>query len=193
MTRICVYCAASAKIDRAFFEATEKLARLFVEEEMEVVFGGGSMGLMGRLADVILENGGRIRGVMPAFMKEYEWAHQGVTDFVFTETMHERKAAYLEGVDGLVALPGGIGTLEELLEAIALKKLGRITVPIVILNTQDYFGPLKEMLNRCVAENFMDPRHLEMWAFVDEPEDVIDALKNAPAWSEEAIQFAVRM
>jgi uncharacterized protein (TIGR00730 family) len=192
MKRICVYCASSAKIDRAFFEATERLARLFVEEEIEVVFGGGSMGLMGKLADVILENGGKIRGVMPKFMKEIEWAHKGVTDFVFTETMHERKAAYLEGVDGLVALPGGSGTLEELLEAITLKRLGLLTAPIVILNTRDYYGPLKEMLNRCVAENFMDERHLEMWAFVDEPEDVIDALENAPKWSEEAIEFAAR-
>ena len=160
MKRICVYCSSSAKIDRAFFEATERLARLFVEEEIEVVFGGGSMGLMGKLADVILENGGKIRGVMPKFMKEIEWAHKGVTDFVFTETMQERKAAYLEGVDGLVALPGGSGTLEELLEAITLKRLGLLTEPIVILNTLDYYGPLKEMLNRCVAENFMDERHL---------------------------------
>ena len=139
MKRISVYCASSAKIDRAFFEATERLARLFVEEEIEVVFGGGSMGLMGRLADVILENGGKIRGVMPKFMEEFEWAHKGVTDFVFTETMQERKAAYLEGVDGLVALPGGSGTLEELLEAITLKRLGLLTEPIVILNTRDYY------------------------------------------------------
>ena len=192
MKRICVYCASSAKIDRAYFEATERLARLFVEEEIEVVFGGASMGLMGKLADVILENGGKIRGVMPKFMKEIEWAHKGVTDFVFTETMQERKAAYLEGVDGLVALPGGSGTLEELLEAITLKRLGLLTAPIVILNTLDYYGPLKEMLNRCVAENFMDERLLQMWAFVDEPEDVLGALENAPRWSADAIRFAAR-
>jgi len=192
MKRICVYCSSSNKIDRSFFEATERLARLFVENEIEVVFGGGSMGLMGKLADVILENGGRIRGVMPRFMKEIEWAHKGVTDFVFTETMQERKVAYLEGVDGIVALPGGTGTLEELLEAITLKRLGLITVPIVILNTLDYYGPLKEMLNRCVTENFMDERHLEMWVFVDEPEDVLDALETAPEWSGDALEFAAR-
>ena len=192
MKRVCVYCSSSAKIDRAYFEATGRLARLFVESEIEVVFGGSNLGLMGKLADVILEHGGKIRGVMPKFMKEIEWAHKGVTDFVFTETMQERKAAYLEGVDGLVALPGGSGTLEELLEAITLKRLGLLTVPIVILNTRDYYGPLKEMLHRCVSENFMDERHLEMWAFVDEPKDVIDALENAPRWSEEAIKFAAR-
>ena len=193
MKRICVYCSSSSKIDRAFFEATERLARLFVEEELEVVFGGASMGLMGRLADVILENGGKIKGVMPKFMKEIEWAHTGVTDFLFTETMEERKAAYLEGVDGVVALPGGSGTLEELLQAITLKRLGMLTEPIVILNTRDYYGPLKEMLNRCVAENFMDERHLDMWFFVDEPEDVLDALESVPKWSEGAIELSARI
>ena len=192
MNRVCVYCSSSARIDGAYFEATERLARLFVENEIEVVFGGGSMGLMGKLADVVLQNGGKIRGVMPRFMKEIEWAHKGVTDFVFTETMQERKAAYLEGVDGIVALPGGTGTLEELLEAITLKRLGLLMQPIVILNTLDYYGPLEEMLNRCVAEKFMDERHLQMWVFVDEPEDVIDALENAPEWSEDAIRFAAR-
>ena len=192
MERVCVYCSSSAKIDGAYFEATERLARLFVEGGIEVVFGGSSLGLMGKLADVILEHGGKIRGVMPRFMTEFEWAHKGVTDFVLTETMQERKAAYLEGVDGLVALPGGSGTLEELLEAITLKRLGQLTVPIVILNTRDYYGPLQEMLNRCVAENFMDERHLQMWAFVDEPEDVIDALAHAPKWSEDAIKYAAR-
>jgi uncharacterized protein (TIGR00730 family) len=192
MSRICVYCSSSAKIDKAYFEATEGLARQFVEKGIEVVFGGGSMGLMGKLADVVLENGGKIRGVMPKFMKEIEWAHKGVTDFIFTDTMQERKAAYLVGADGIVALPGGTGTLEELLEAITLKRLGLLTVPIVILNTQDYYGPLQEMLNRSVAENFMDERHLQMWAFVDEPEDVLDALENAPKWSEDAIKFAAR-
>ena len=146
-----------------------------------------------QLADVILESGGRIRGVVPKFMKEIEWAHKGVTDIVFTETIQERKAAYLEGVDGLVALPGGSGTLEELLEAISLKRLGLLKVPIVILNTPDCYGPLKEILNRCVTENFMDERHLQMWASVHEPEDSIDALENAPKWSKEAIKFAARI
>jgi uncharacterized protein (TIGR00730 family) len=127
---------------------------------------------------------------MPKFMKEIELAHKGVTDFEFTETMHERKAKYLEDIDGLVALPGGSGTLEELLEAITLKRLGLFTKPIVILNTNDYYGPLKDMLNRCVSERFMDERHLEMWAFVNEPEDVMYALENAPDWHEDAIAFA---
>jgi len=190
MKKICVYCASSTKIDKVYFEATEKLAKLFVNENMEVVFGGGAGGLMGKLADTIIENGGKIKGIMPKFMKEIEWAHKGVTDFEFTETMHERKTKYLENIDGLVALPGGSGTLEELLEAITLKRLGLFTKPIVILNTNNYYEPLKDMLNKCVSENFMHEKHLKMWTFVDEPEDVIHALMNAPDWGEDAIEFA---
>jgi uncharacterized protein (TIGR00730 family) len=148
---------------------------------------------MRQLADTVIEKGGRIKGVMPKFMKEIELAHPDVTDWVFTETMHERQARYLEGIDGVVTLPGGSGTLEELLQVIVLKRLGHFTDPIVILNTKGYFDPLREMLERCVAENFMHRKHLDMWAFVDEPEDVMPALKQAPEWNEDAISFtAVR-
>ena len=190
MKKICVYCASSAKIDKVYFEATEQLAKLFVNQNIEVVFGGGAGGLMGKLADTIIENGGKIKGIMPKFMKEIEWAHKGVTDFEFTETMHERKTKYLEHIDGLVALPGGSGTLEELMEAITLKRLGLFTKPIIILNTNNFYEPLKDMLNKCVSENFMHEKHLKMWTFVNEPEDVIYALKNAPDWNEDAIEFA---
>jgi uncharacterized protein (TIGR00730 family) len=191
--RIAVYCASSAKIAPVYFEATERLAKLFVKENIQVVFGGADGGLMGKLADTVIEHGGRIKGVMPRFMKEVEWAHKGVTDFEFTETMHERKAKYLENVDGVVALPGGSGTLEELLETITLKRLGLFTKPIVILNTNQYYEPLKEMLNRCVSENFMHAEHLKMWTFVDEPEDVMVALENAPAWHKDAIKLAAQI
>jgi len=138
----------------------------------------------------VLEQGGRIKGIMPRFMNEVEWAHKKVADLEFTETIHERKAKFLEGIDGLVALPGGTGTLEELLEAMTLKRLGLFTKPIVILNTGNYYAPLKEMLEKCVRENFMGEKHMEMWVFVNEPEQVIPALLSAPPWEEGAIQFA---
>jgi uncharacterized protein (TIGR00730 family) len=188
--RICIYCASSQKIDRSYFDATEKLAIELVKANVDVVYGGGASGLMGKLADVVLEQGGRIKGIMPRFMNEVEWAHKKVADLEFTETIHERKAKFLEGIDGLVALPGGTGTLEELLEALTLKRLGLFTKPIVILNTGNYYAPLKEMLEKCVRENFMGEKHLDMWAFVDEPEQVIPALLSAPPWEEGAIQFA---
>ena len=188
--RICVYCASSARINPVYFEATEKLAIEFVQANVEVVYGGGAIGLMGKLADTIIEKGGKIKGIMPKFMNEVEWAHKALADIEFTETMHERKAKFLEEIDGLVALPGGTGTLEELLEAITLKRLGQFTKPIVILNTIGFYDPLKEMLNKCVRENFMLEKHMEMWTFVNEPEEVLGAIASASPWDRDAINFA---
>jgi uncharacterized protein (TIGR00730 family) len=188
--KVCVYCASSANIDPVYFEATARLATLLVDANIAVVYGGGASGLMGKLADTILAHGGKIKGIMPKFMNEVEWAHKQVTDFEFTDTMHERKARFLEGIDGIIALPGGSGTLEELLEAITLKRLGLFAKPIVILNTRDYYAPLRLMLDKCVEEHFMQPRHLDMWTFVDTPEEIIPALTNAPPWHDGAINFA---
>ncbi|MCG6912724.1 TIGR00730 family Rossman fold protein [bacterium BMS3Abin03] len=189
--RICVYCSSSAKIDKSYFEATEKLAKEFVKNNVEVVFGGGATGLMGKLADTIIENKGKIKGIMPRFMNEVEWAHKKVEDFELTDTMHERKAKFLQNIDGLVALPGGSGTLEELLEAITLKRLGQFTKPIVILNTNGYYEPLKQMLEKCVTEKFMHKKHLEIWSFVEEPEEVLEKINTSKNWGANAIEFAV--
>ena len=189
--RICVYCSSSAKIDKSYFKATEKLAKEFVKNNVEVVFGGGAIGLMGKLADTIIENKGKIKGIMPRFMNEVEWAHKKVEDFELTDTMHERKAKFLENIDGLVALPGGSGTLEELLEAITLKRLGQFTKPIVILNTNGYYEPLKQMLEKCVTEKFMHKKHLEIWSFVKEPEEVLEKINTSKNWGANAIEFAV--
>ena len=188
--KICVYCASSAKVDRTYFDATEKLALEFVKAKIDVVYGGGAIGLMGKLADTIIENGGKIKGIMPKFMNEVEWAHKKVIDFEFTDSMHERKAKFLEDIDGLVTLPGGSGTLEELMEAITLKRLGQFTKPIIILNTNGFYDPLRTMLEKCVSEQFMHEKHLEMWSFVDNPEEVINSLINAPTWEQSAINFA---
>lgn len=188
--RICVYCASSAKIDEIYFEATERLAKILVNSKVQVIYGGGGHGLMGKLADTVLAQGGQIKGIMPQFMNEVEWAHKKVTDFEFTNTMHERKAKFLENIDALIALPGGTGTLEELLEAITLKRLGQFTKPIIILNTNGYYDPLIQMLERCVEEKFLRPIHAEMWTFVHQPEEVMSAINQSMEWDENAISFA---
>jgi uncharacterized protein (TIGR00730 family) len=188
--RICVYCASSAKIDEIYFEATERLAKILVNSGVQVIYGGGGHGLMGKLADIVLAHGGQIKGIMPQFMNEVEWAHKKVTDFEFTNTMHERKAKFLENIDALIALPGGTGTLEELLEAITLKRLGQFTKPIIILNTNGYYDPLILMLERCVEEKFLRPIHAEMWTFVHQPEEVMSAINQSMEWDENAISFA---
>lgn len=188
--RICIYCASSAKIDEIYFEATERLAKILVNSGVQVIYGGGGHGLMGKLADIVLAHGGQIKGIMPQFMNEVEWAHKKVTDFEFTNTMHERKAKFLENIDALIALQGGTGTLEELLEAITLKRLGQFTKPIIILNTNGYYDPLILMLERCVEEKFLRPIHAEMWTFVHQPEEVISAINQSMEWDENAISFA---
>ncbi|MBU6219290.1 MAG: TIGR00730 family Rossman fold protein [Bacteroidetes bacterium] len=188
--RICVYCASSSKIDQAYFDATERLSKILVKSDVEVVYGGGGHGLMGKLADTVLAEGGKIKGIMPQFMNEVEWAHKKVTDMEFTATMHERKSKFLENTDALIALPGGTGTLEELLEAITLKRLGQFTKPIIILNTNGYYDPLQMMLQRCVSENFLRPIHAEMWTFVQQPEEIMSAINQSMQWDENAISFA---
>lgn len=188
--KICIYCASSAHIHEDYFLAAEQLANIFVDNEIEMVFGGGAEGLMGKMADVMCDRNGMVKGIMPHFMKEVEWAHPKVKDFLFTETMAERKRQLIIGVDAIVALPGGSGTLEELFEAITLKRLGKFTKPIIILNTNGYYNPLIEMLAKTVSEKFMNPLHLEMWRYVTEPSQVLAAISSAPEWKESALNYA---
>ncbi len=189
--KIAVYCASSPKIDPVFFEKTAELTTILVKNGFHVNFGGGSKGLMGQVADTVLAEGGEITGIIPEFMKAVEWDHKGVKNFIVTETMAERKTILYADTDAIIALPGGCGTLEELMEVITLKRLGLYTKPILILNTKNYYAPLREMLERCVEENFMGKQHLDMWTFIDEPSEFMAAFENAASWDEGAINFAV--
>ena len=188
--KICVYCSSSSKINDKYFKATENLAKEFIKEKINVVYGGGGAGLMGHLADTIINNGGKIKGISPRFMKDIEWTHKRLTDLELVDTMHERKSKFLEGIDGIVALPGGCGTLDELIEVITFKRLGLFTKPIIILNVAGFYDPFKEMLEKCVDEKFMDDKHLDMWQFVDDYQDVIPSIKNAKPWNSDALNFA---
>lgn len=181
--QVCVYCASSAQIHPDYFNATEVLAKSFVEHGFSVVFGGGSSGLMGKLADAVLDAGGNIKGIMPQFMNEVEWGHKGVSDFVYTQSMHERKAKFLEGTDALVALPGGVGTFEELFEAITLKKLGQFTKPIVVLNTKKYFEPFRTLMQHACDEGFMGVEYMESFTLVNEPHEVLPTIIKMANWT----------
>lgn len=181
--QVCVYCASSGRIHPEYFEATSRLSHLLVEHNVNVVFGGGSSGLMGQLADSVLAAGGQIKGIMPEFMNEVEWGHKGVSDFVYTQSMHERKAKFLEGTDALITLPGGPGTFEELLESLTLKKLAQFTKPIVILNTRGYFNAFHHMMQQAVDEHFMADELKYLYTMVDTPEEVLPAIQNAHSWN----------
>lgn len=181
--QVCVYCASSGKIHPDYFEATVALAKDLVKNNVQVVFGGGSSGLMGQLADTVLDENGQIKGIMPQFMNEVEWGHQGVSDFTYTQTMHERKAKFLEGTDALIALPGGTGTFEELFEAITLKKLGQFTKPIVLLNTRNYFEPFRMLMEHAITEGFMGTEYREIWKLVNEPHEVLPVIHAMEIWT----------
>jgi hypothetical protein len=146
---------------------------------------------MGRVAGAALAAGGKVTGVLPRFMDELEWGHRSLSELHVVEDMHQRKRLMLELSDAVVALPGGCGTFEELLEAITWKRLGLFCGPIAIVNVNGFYDPLASLLDRSIAEHFMDEKHAAMWSMVAEPEEVAGALRSAPAWSAGARAFAV--
>ena len=190
MQTICVYCAASTQIKPEYFEATARLGKIFAEANLSVVFGGGSSGLMGTLADSMLAANGKITGIIPRFMCDEEWHHTELSELIVVETMHERKALMAEMADAIVALPGGCGTMEELLEAITWKQLGIVSKPIVIVNMDGYYDAMIEMLHRAVEEKFMRDVHKNMWEVVETPEEVLNAIENSASWDSSARSFA---
>lgn len=188
--RVCVYCGSSPACDAGFLEGARRLGRALADAGIGVIYGGGGIGSMGELAEGVLEQGGKITGVIPRFMIELEWAHSRLEELQVVEDMRTRKHLMLEGSTAAIALPGGCGTFEELMEAITLKRLGIYLQPIVLVNQRGYFDPLIAMLERAAAENFMADKHLQMWTVVDEPEDVPAAIADAPAWDADARRFA---
>lgn len=190
MQYICVYCASSTKVNPVYFEAASKLGALLAHSGLQLVYGGGSVGLMGQIADSVLEAGGKVTGVIPGFMCEQEWDHKGLTELIITDTMHERKEKMAMMADAAVALPGGCGTLEELLEVITWKQLGIFVKPIIIVNIAGYFDPLIEMLHKAVDENFMRDIHKNIWQVVSRPEDVIPAIASAQHWDKSIRKLA---
>lgn len=187
---MCVYCASSRVAHPEYRAAAYRLGEVLAAAGVGIVYGGGAVGSMGALADGALANGGRVVGILPRFMADLEWGHTGLTDLKLVEDMRTRKHLMLATSQAAIALPGGSGTLEELLEAITLKRLGLYLNPIVLVNTRAFFDPLLQVLARAVEERFMDPRHLLMWQVVDTPEEVPAALATAPGWSAEARSFA---
>lgn len=187
---VCVYCASSTKIDKAYFDAAEELGHLLAEKQIRLVNGAGSIGLMRAVSDATLAAGGEVTGVIPRFMVEQGWQHNNLTELIEVENMHERKQTMAALSDAVVALPGGVGTLEELLEIITWKQLGLYLNPIVILNINGYFDLLLDMLEKAIDENFMRRQHGDIWIVANTPADAIEAIYNTPIWDESIRKFA---
>jgi uncharacterized protein (TIGR00730 family) len=187
---VCVYSASSTKIAPVYFAAAEELGRLLALQGINLINGAGSIGLMAATSDAALANGGTVTGVIPRFMVEQGWHHTGLTRLIETETMHERKELMAKVADAVIALPGGCGTMEELLEIITWKQLGLYLNPIIILNVDGYYDPLLDMLHKAVDEHFMRPQHTGIWRVATTPAQAVEMAYNTPRWNEEVRKYA---
>ena len=155
--RICVFCGSNLGNRPAYQTAAERLGTLLVERDIELVYGGGNIGLMGVLADTVLRLGGRVTGVIPESLMAREVGHRGLTDLRVVNSMHERKALMSDLSDGFIALPGGFGTLEEFCEVVTWSQLGLQSKPCGLLNIENYYAPLLELFDRAVRQGFLSP------------------------------------
>ena len=187
---VCVYSASSTKIAPVYFAVAEELGQLLALHGINLINGAGSIGLMAATSNACLEAGGTVTGVIPHFMVEENWHHKGLTQLIETETMHERKQTMAELSDGVIALPGGCGTMEELLEIITWKQLGIYLNPIVILNIDGFYNPLLEMLQRAIDGNFMRPEHQNIWQVATSAQQAIELLHTSPIWNKDIRKFA---
>ncbi len=188
--RVCVFAASSPGIPELYLKASREMAGILTELNIAMNYGAGSVGIMGAMADVMLEKQGIVTGIIPEFMKEMGWMHPHLSDPVIVKTMHERKNLMVSDVDGVIAMPGGVGTLEELLEVITLKQLGQFLKPIIILNTNNYYDQLIKQFQLMVDENFMRPLHGSIWQVASSPSEVISLIENEPDWDPSTIKYA---
>lgn len=190
LKKITVYAASSGAIAHSYFDAASVAGRVLAENGFSIVYGGGSTGLMGAVAQAALDAGSEVHGVVPQFLKDLEVSHNFLTSLTVVNDMRERKHLMLHQSDAVLALPGGCGTYEEVFEALTLKRLGQWLGPVVLLNTNGFYDRLDDFLQHAITERFMAPEHAQMWSIVNEPEYIIEALYNAPAWGTDALKFA---
>lgn len=178
---VCVFCASSANIDKRYLEAARELGALLAQGGWQCVNGGGAVGLMGAVTDGALDAGGQVTGVIPMFMVDNGWCYDRLDDVIVTADMHQRKQMMSEMADAVIAMPGGVGTLEELLETLTWCQLGLVKVPVIILNTLGYYDPLLAMLQHAIDEGFMKPSHSQLWTVASTPAEAIARLEdNSP-------------
>ncbi len=182
MKTITVYCASSSKIDPVYMEQAALLGREMAARGMACINGGGNQGLMAAVSDAVLASEGTVTGIIPGFMVEEGWFHPALSELIVTLDMHQRKQMMAEKSDACIALPGGIGTLEELMEVITWKQLGLYSKPIIIFNINGYYDDLLKMLERAVRENFMRVQHQDMYLVASSVEEALDMIESAGEW-----------
>ncbi|MGK2925448.1 MAG: TIGR00730 family Rossman fold protein [Lysobacterales bacterium] len=188
--RVTVYASSSNALAPDYYDAAARLGTVLGSAGLEIVYGGGGVGLMRAMADSALAAGAYVHGVIPHFLNTVEHGHKSLSRLEVVADMRERKHRMIADSHAVISLPGGSGTFEELFEALTLKRLGLFLGPVVLVNTNAYFDRFIEFLQYSVQERFMAERHLGMWSAVDEPEQVLEALRLAPPWSSGARDFA---
>jgi len=178
MKRITVFCGSSFGTDDVYKSQAKLLGKTLSEHQIELVYGGANVGLMGAVADGVLENGGKAIGVLPNFLKSKEIAHECLTDLILVETMHERKTKMNELCDGVIALPGGFGTLEEFFEMLTWAQLGLHKKPIAILNTAGFYASLITFIQTMVDKGFLKEVNRDMILVSDDIDKLIAMMKN---------------
>jgi uncharacterized protein (TIGR00730 family) len=188
---VCVYCGSGLGLNPAYREAARTLGAALAQNNLGLVYGGGSLGLMGEVARSTLDHGGRVTGIIPTFLVEKEAMLRDVDEIIVTENMHERKQLMFDRSDAFVALPGGIGTLEELVEQLTWVQLGRHTKPVVVANIDNFWTPFLSLLTHMEADTFIRPGLDVRFSVVDDAEKIVPAIagtwENRPATSDEAL------
>jgi len=187
---VTVYASSSAALKPVYYDAARRLGEILALGGKSIIYGAGGGGLMGAMANGALSKNGEVFGVVPEFLQDLELTHRGLTGLRVVGDMRTRKHLMLQDSDAVVALPGGSGTFEELFEALTMKRLGQWVGPIIIVNTIGFYDKLLEFLGHSVDECFMGRSHLKMWSVVEDPEQVLEAIKNAHTWNSDALQYA---
>jgi uncharacterized protein (TIGR00730 family) len=178
MKRVTVFCGSNLGTDEIFKTQAYLVGQTLAEQNIGVVYGGARMGLMGAVADGALSKGGEVIGVLPHFLQEKEIAHEGLTNLILVESMHERKTKMNDLSDGVLTLPGGFGTLEEFLEMITWAQLGLHKKPVAVLNVDGFYDPLISLLEKMVDKGFLKKQNRDMLLMSDNIEDLITQMKN---------------
>ncbi len=187
---ITVYGASSSQIDSEYINAARKLGKLMAEKGIVCINGAGQKGVMGAVSEGMLANGGKVTGIIPQFMLDEGWLNTSLSDVIITPDMHRRKQLMAEKSDACIALPGGIGTMEELLEVMTWKQLGLYKNPIIILNINGYYNFLLQMLEKSANENFIHHRHQSIWNVAENPEEALELAIQKHEWDSNPRSFA---
>ena len=177
MKSIAVFCGSSAGLNPIYKEVTQQLGELMAEQEITLVYGAGNVGLMGVVADACLAKGGKVIGAIPKFLEDKEVAHYGLTELIVTDTMHQRKQKMADIVDGIIVLPGGIGTMDEFFEIFTWQQLGLHTNPIGILNINGFYTHLLQHLTHMTGEGFLKDYHRDRVLVAEEPAALLALMK----------------